>query len=83
MMGSPPPMQQFTAIINGPQACILAVGSAEKKLVPGPDQATPFLTKTVMAVTLSSDHRIVDGAIGAEWLKAFKKAIENPVLLLL
>eukprot|EP00900_Chrysochromulina_parva_P019678 jgi/Chrpa1/27711/Chrysochromulina_OHIO_Genome00001954-RA len=76
-------VKQFTAIINGPQACILAVGSAEKKLVPGPDQATPFLTKTVMAVTLSSDHRIVDGAIGAEWLKAFKKAIENPVLLLL
>ena len=41
------------------------------------------MTKSVMAVTLSSDHRIVDGAIGAEWLQAFKKAIENPVLLLL
>jgi len=74
-------IKQFTAIINGPQACILAVGGTEKRLVPGP--GGEILTKSIMAVTLSSDHRIVDGAIGAEWCKAFKKAIENPVLLLL
>ena len=79
-------VKQFTAIINGPQACILAVGGAEKKVVPneGPDAATnPFTTKSVMLVSLSSDHRVVDGAIGAEWLKAFKQKMENPVLLLL
>jgi len=79
-------LKQFTAIINGPQACILAVGGAEKKVVPneGPDAATtPFTTKTVMLVSLSADHRVVDGALGSEWLQSFKKHIENPVLLLL
>jgi len=79
-------IKQFTAIINMPQACILAVGGAEKKVVPndGPDAATkPFVTKSVMLVSLTSDHRVVDGAIGAAWLKSFKKHMENPVLLLL
>jgi len=79
-------LKQFTAIINMPQACILAVGGTEKKVVPneGADAASkPFVTKSVMLVSLTSDHRIVDGAIGAEWLKAFKKHIENPLLLLL
>eukprot|EP00326_Haptolina_ericina_P020943 CAMPEP_0181174472 /NCGR_PEP_ID=MMETSP1096-20121128/3555_1 /TAXON_ID=156174 ORGANISM="Chrysochromulina ericina, Strain CCMP281" /NCGR_SAMPLE_ID=MMETSP1096 /ASSEMBLY_ACC=CAM_ASM_000453 /LENGTH=492 /DNA_ID=CAMNT_0023262377 /DNA_START=76 /DNA_END=1555 /DNA_ORIENTATION=+ len=79
-------LKQFTAIINGPQACILAVGGAEKKVVPneGADAAVrPFATKTVMCVTLSADHRVVDGALGSEWLQSFKKHIENPVLLLL
>jgi len=79
-------VKQFTAIINAPQACILAVGGAEKKVVPndGPDAASvPFITKSVMTVSLSSDHRVVDGAIAAEWLKSFKKHLENPILLLL
>ena len=79
-------MKQFTAIINQPQACILAVGGTEKKVVPneGPDKASvPFVTKSVMLVSLTPDHRVVDGAVGAEWLKSFKKHIENPVLLLL
>ena len=79
-------LKQFTAIINMPQACILAVGGAEKKVVPneGPDAATkPFTTKSVMMVSLTSDHRVVDGAVGAEWLQSFKKHMENPVLLLL
>merc|ERR1719409_1861556 len=74
-------LKQFTAIINMPQACILAVGGADKKVVPndGPDAATkPFVTKTVMMVSLTPDHRVVDGAIGAEWLQSFKKHIENP-----
>ena len=72
---------QFTAIINMPQACILAVGGAEKKVVPLPDGG--FGVKSVMLVSLTSDHRVVDRALGAEWLKAFKKQIENPLLLLL
>jgi len=41
------------------------------------------VTKSVMLVSLTSDHRVVDGAVGAEWLKAFKKHIESPLLLLL
>lgn len=79
-------LKQFTAIINGPQACILAVGGTERKVVPndGPDaEYTPFVTKSVMLVTLSSDHRVVDGAIGSEWLASFKRHMENPLLLLL
>ena len=79
-------LKQFTAIINGPQACILAVGGTDKKVVPndGPDAAAkPFVTKSVMMVSLSADHRVVDGAIGAQWLQSFKKHIENPLLLLL
>jgi len=79
-------IKQFTAIINGPQACILAVGGTDKKVVPndGPDAATkPFVTKSVMLVTLSSDHRVVDGAAGANWLLSFKKHMENPLLMLL
>ena len=46
-------------------------------------EARPFKTQSVMLVTLSSDHRVVDGAIGAEFLKSFKKHIESPLLLLL
>ena len=50
----------------------------------GPDAATkPFVTKSVMMVSLTSDHRVVDGAIGAEWLQSFKKHMESPVSLLL
>jgi len=73
-------MKQFTAIINQPQACILAVGGTDKKVVPSGDG---FTTKSVMLVSLTSDHRVVDGAVGAEWLKSFKKHIENPLLLLM
>lgn len=79
-------IKQFTAIINAPQACILAVGGTEKKVVPndGPDAATnPFVVKSVMTVTLSSDHRVVDGSMGATWLKSFKKHMESPLALLL
>jgi len=82
MMG----VKQFTAIINGPQACILAIGGTKKLVVPndGPDAATnPFVAKSFMAVTLSSDHRIVDGALAATWLQAFQKIIENPLKMLL
>merc|ERR1712066_910655 len=79
-------INQFTAIINQPQACILAVGGTEKKVVPneGPNAGTvPFVTKSVMLVSLSSDHRVVDGVLAATWLQAFKKHVENPLLLLL
>lgn len=81
-LGGPFGVKQFCAIVNPPQSGILAVGSAEKRMVPGagPDQ---FDFGSFMLVTLSCDHRVIDGAIGAEWLKAFKGYIENPQSMLL
>lgn len=76
-------IKSFTAIINPPQACILAVGSSEERLVPDAKSTTGFRTANVMNVTLSCDHRVVDGAVGAQWLAAFKKFIEKPETLLL
>ncbi len=69
----------FQAIINPPQACILAVGAGiEKPIV----QNGKIELATVMTVTLSVDHRAVDGAVGAEFLQFFKQYIENPVSML-
>ncbi|KAF5826935.1 2-oxoacid dehydrogenase acyltransferase [Dunaliella salina] len=73
-------VKQFAAIINPPQAAILAVGGSEKKLVLGPDGS--LKETTVMTVTLSCDHRVVDGAMGADWLRAFKQHIEMPYIML-
>ncbi|GMR60148.1 hypothetical protein PMAYCL1PPCAC_30343, partial [Pristionchus mayeri] len=78
MFGS---VSNFTAIINPPQSCILAVGGAESKLVP--DEASGYKTIRVMKVTLSCDHRTVDGAVGAQWLKHFKQFLESPHTMLL
>jgi len=73
-------IKEFAAVINPPQAAILAVGAGEKRpVVRGDDIAIA----TVMSVTLSADHRIVDVAVGTKWLQAFKGAIENPVTMLL
>ena len=73
-------IKEFAAVINPPQAAILAVGAGEKRPVVRGDA---LAIATVMSVTLSADHRIVDGAVGAKWLQAFKGAIENPVTMLL
>jgi pyruvate dehydrogenase E2 component (dihydrolipoamide acetyltransferase) len=72
-------INSFQAIVNPPQSCILAIGAGiEKPIIKGGE-----LTKaTIMNVTLSSDHRSVDGSIGAEFLGAFKKIIENPISML-
>jgi len=81
-LGGPFGIKQFCAIINPPQACILAVGTTEKRVIPGaePGQYEPG---TFMTVTLSCDHRVIDGAVGAQWLGAFKGYIEDPVTLML
>ncbi|KAF3543200.1 hypothetical protein DY000_02004160, partial [Brassica cretica] len=81
-LGGPFGIKQFCAVINPPQAAILAIGSAEKRVFAGggPDQ---FNVASYMSVTLSCDHRVIDGAIGAEWLKAFKGYIETPESMLL
>lgn len=81
-LGGPFGIKQFCAIINPPQSAILAVGSAAKRVIPGalPDQ---FDVSSFMSVTLSCDHRVIDGAIGAEYLRAFKGYIEDPLTMLL
>ncbi|KAF9923958.1 pyruvate dehydrogenase complex dihydrolipoamide acetyltransferase component (E2) [Linnemannia zychae] len=75
-------IKHFTAIINPPQSCILAVGATEKRVLPGAEDGE-YRTANVMAVTLSSDHRTVDGAVAAQFLKAFKGYMENPLKMLL
>ncbi len=72
-------IEQFTAIINPPQATILAVGASIQRFVPVKGQ--PVL-RTQMTCTLSCDHRAVDGALGAQLLAAFKTFIEEPALML-
>jgi pyruvate dehydrogenase E2 component (dihydrolipoamide acetyltransferase) len=71
---------QFNAIINPPQAAILAVGAAAKRPVVRDDQ---LAIATVMTCTLSVDHRVVDGALGANWMKTFKQILEDPLSLML
>lgn len=73
----------FTAVINPPQSCILAVGTTEKKLVLDEKSEKGFREVNCMQVTLSCDHRVVDGAIGANWLQAFRLYIEQPETMLL
>jgi pyruvate dehydrogenase E2 component (dihydrolipoamide acetyltransferase) len=72
--------KQFTAIINPPQAAILAVGAGEPRPVV---KAGQLAVATVMSCTLSVDHRVADGALGAQWMAEFKKIIEDPLSLLL
>jgi pyruvate dehydrogenase E2 component (dihydrolipoamide acetyltransferase) len=72
-------IKNFNAIINPPQGCILAVGAGEERVVVKGGQ---FKAVNAMTVTLSCDHRVVDGAVGAEFLGAFKRYIETPVLML-
>jgi pyruvate dehydrogenase E2 component (dihydrolipoamide acetyltransferase) len=69
----------FSAVINPPQGAILAIGAGEPRPVVRNGEVT---VATMMTATLSCDHRVVDGAIGAEWLAAFKQVVENPVLAL-
>ena len=71
-------IKDFTAVINPPQSTILAVGAGEERAVVRNGQ---LAVATIMSVTLSCDHRSVDGALGAELIVAFKKLIENPVMM--
>ncbi|MFA1688685.1 pyruvate dehydrogenase complex dihydrolipoamide acetyltransferase [Candidatus Rickettsia barbariae] len=73
-------IKNFNAIINPPQSCIMGVGASAKRAIVKNDQIT---IATIMDITLSADHRVVDGAVGAEFLAAFKKFIESPVLMLI
>ena len=71
---------EFAAIINPPQAAILAVAAGQKRPVVKNDA---LAIATVMTCTLSVDHRVVDGALGARWLREFKRIVEDPLSLLL
>ncbi|KAG1446870.1 hypothetical protein G6F56_009438 [Rhizopus delemar] len=76
-------INNFTAIINPPQSCILAIGGTQQKVVPDQTTASGFGVRNVMEVTLSADHRVVDGAVGATWLQAFREYMENPLKMML
>jgi pyruvate dehydrogenase E2 component (dihydrolipoamide acetyltransferase) len=73
-------IEEFTAIINPPQSSILAVGAARPE--PGVDEHGELEVQTKMHVVLSADHRAIDGALAAQWMKAFRRAVENPLRLL-
>ena len=72
-------IKSFASIINEPQGCIMSVGTGEKRAVVRGDQ---LAIATVMTVTLTCDHRVVDGSIGARFLNVFKGFVEDPVTLL-
>jgi len=72
-------IKNFQAVINPPHATILAVGAGEERVYAEKGQ---IKTGNFMTVTLSVDHRAVDGALGAELLAAFKSLIETPVMML-
>lgn len=73
-------IEEFTAIINPPEAAILAVGAMSQKPVVREGE---LAVRQMMRVTMSCDHRIVDGATGAKFMQTFKKMLENPLLLML
>ncbi len=73
-------VREFAAIINPPQATLLAVGAARRAPVEAEDGSVKFVSQ--MTVTLSCDHRVVDGALGAQVLAAFKALVEKPVTFL-
>ena len=73
-------IEQFTAIINPPEAAIFAIGSAVPKAVVRDGE---IVVRNVMNVTMSCDHRVIDGATGAKFLQTFKQMLENPILMLM
>ena len=72
-------VKQFSAIINPPQACIIAVGAGSEKVI---SKNGKIVSATVMNLTISVDHRAVDGAVAGDFLKALKNALEQPDLLI-
>ena len=70
-------------VIREPQAAALAVGAMETRIVPSSNPEEPYTESVRLTATLSCDHRVVDGAVGAQWLAAFRQHLENPTTLLL
>ncbi|KAF1361415.1 dihydrolipoamide acetyltransferase component of pyruvate dehydrogenase [Lizonia empirigonia] len=85
-LGMNPAVERFTAVINPPQACIVAIGTTNKVAVPGEpteDGVPSVAWDDQIVITGSFDHKVVDGAVGGEFMKELKRAIENPLELLL
>ncbi|CAO1367735.1 unnamed protein product [Diamesa tonsa] len=76
-------VSHFCAIINPPQSCILAIGGTSKRLVIDESSEKGFKESVFLSVTMSADHRTVDGAVGARWLQYFRKYMEDPTTMLL
>ncbi len=74
-------IESFSAIVNPPQALILAIGAIVKKPVVGPNDQ--IVVGQRMAISLSADHRVVDGAVGAQYLAELRKLVESPAMMLL
>ena len=73
-------IKQFQAIVNPPQSCIMAVGTSNKRPIVINDQIS---IATILDISISCDHRVVDGAVGAKFLSSFKKFIEHPIKMIL
>lgn len=69
----------FTAIINQPQSAILAIAGTEARIVVDESDEKGWRKANIMQATISADHRVIDGATAARWMKAFKEALENPL----
>ena len=84
-MGMNDAVDHFTAVINPPQAAILAVGTSKKVAVPSEneDGSSSVEWDDQITVTASFDHKVIDGAVGAEWMRELKKVLENPLELIL
>lgn len=76
-------VSSFSAIVNPPQSAILAVGGSSQVVLPDAAAESGFAVKSAMNVTLSCDHRVIDGAVAAQWLQVFKKCIEDPVEIIM
>jgi pyruvate dehydrogenase E2 component (dihydrolipoamide acetyltransferase) len=83
-MGMNAAVERFTAVINPPQAGILAVGTTRKVAVPvETEEGTSVEWDDQIVVTASFDHKVVDGAVGGEWIRELKKVVENPLEMML
>ena len=82
-MGMNPAVERFTAVINPPQATIVAIGTTKKVAVPSESEESGIKWDDQIVITGSFDHKVVDGAVGGEFMRELKKAIENPLELLL
>ncbi|ETO70361.1 pyruvate dehydrogenase complex dihydrolipoamide acetyltransferase [Phytophthora nicotianae P1976] len=78
-------VQSLAGIVRPDQACLLGLGTIEKKVVPNDDPNAEQIYKyaQVMTATLACDHRVIDGAVGAQWLASFKELVEDPLKMIL
>lgn len=79
-------LKTFTPIVREPQGCSLGIGTISKRAIPGPvdeEGKATIQVQTTLTATLSCDHRVIDGAVGAQWLQEFKALLKNPISMLL